>query len=59
MYPITGEYNDDSKSVLSKIGVRSHEDNDAYDGVPHGDDEELLEVEEQCRGNKEDLEILI
>ena len=39
--------------------MRSHEDDDAYDGVPHGDDEELLEVEEQCRGNKEDLEILI
>ena len=59
MYPITGEYNDDSKSVLSKIGVLSHEDDDADDDVPHGDDEELLEVEEQCRGDKKDLEILI
>ena len=37
----------------------SHEDDDADDDVPHGDDEELLEVEEQCRGDKKELEILI
>ena len=41
------------------MGVLSHEDDDADDDVPHGDDEELLEVEEQCRGDKKDLEILI
>ena len=35
-YPITGEYNDDSKSILNEIGVH----NDAND-VAHDADEEL------------------
>ena len=52
-YAMTGEYYDDSKSILNER-VHSDEDNDAND-----DDEELLEVEEQYRGDEEDVEILI
>ena len=50
---MTGEYYDDSKSILNER-VHSDEDNDAND-----DGEELLEVEEQYRGDEEDVEILI
>ena len=32
-YSMTGEYNDDSKSILNKIGVYSNEDDSADDDV--------------------------
>ena len=56
-YPVTGKYTDDSKSILNKIGVHSDEDDDADNDVAHDDVEELLEVEEQYRGD-EDVEII-
>ena len=55
---MTGEYNDDSKSILNEIEVHNDKDDDADDDVAHDDDEELLEVEEQYRGDEEDLEII-
>ena len=57
-YPMTGEYNDDSKSILNETGVHNDEDDDADDDVAHDDHEELLEVKEQCRGDEEDAEII-
>ena len=54
---MTDKDNDDSKSLLNEIGVDNDEDDDADDGAVH-DDEELLEVEEQYRGDEEDLEII-
>ena len=56
-YPTTGEHNDDSKSILSEIGLHTDEDNDA-DDMAHDDDEELLEAEEQYCGDEEDIEIV-
>ena len=53
---MTGKYNDDSKSILNEIGVHKNEDHDADDDVAH--DQELLEVEEQYRGDEEDVEII-
>ena len=50
---MTGEYNDDSRSILSEIGLHTDEDNDADDKA-HDDDEELLEAEEQYCGDEED-----
>ena len=55
-YPMTGEYNDDSKPILNEIGVHNDEDNNADDDVAHYD-EEVLEVEEQFHGDKEDVKI--
>ena len=57
-YPMTGEYNDDSKSILNETGVHNDEDDDADDDVAHDDHEELLEVKEQYRGDEEDAEII-
>ena len=57
-YPMTGKYNDDSKSILNENGVHNDEDDDADDDVAHDDDEELLEVEEQYLGDEEDVEII-
>ena len=57
-YPMTGEHDDDSKSILNEIGMYSDEDDSADDVVAHDDKEELLEVEEQYRGDKEDVEII-
>lgn len=45
-YPMTGEYNDDSKNILNEIGVHNEEDGDH-------DDEELEEDEEE-----QDLQIV-
>ena len=53
---MTGKYNDDSKSILNETGVHKNEDHDADDDVAH--DQELLEVEEQYRGDEEDVEII-
>ena len=55
---MTGEYIDDLKSILNKIGVHNDKDDDADDDVTHNDEEELLEVEEQYRGGEEDVEII-
>ena len=55
-YPMTGKYNDDSRSILNEIRVHKNEDHDADDDVAH--DQELLEVEEQYRGDEEDVEII-
>ena len=38
-YPMTGKYNDDSKSILKEIVVQSNADDDADDDVTHDDDE--------------------
>ena len=38
-YPMTGEYNDDSKSILNEIVVQNNADDDADDDVTHDDDE--------------------
>ena len=57
-YPMTGEYYDESKSILNEIEVHNNEDNDTDDDVPHDDHEELLEVEEQYRGDEEDVEVI-
>ena len=57
-YPMTGEYSDGSKSISNEIGVHNDENGDADDDVAHDDDEELLEVEEPYRGDKEDVEII-
>ena len=57
-YPMTGKYYDDSKSILNEIGVHNDEDNDADDDIAHHHDEELLELEEQYRGDEEDVEII-
>ena len=56
-YPVTGKYTDDSKSILNKTGAHNDEDDDADNDVAHDDVEELLEVEEQYRGD-EDVEII-
>ena len=55
---MTGKYYDDSKSILNEIGVHNDEDNDADDDIAHHHDEELLELEEQYRGDEEDVEII-
>ena len=52
-YPVTGKYTDDSKSILNKTGVHNDEDDDADNDVAHDDVEELLEVEEQYRGDED------
>ena len=57
-YSMTGKYNDDSKFISNEIGVHKDDDNDADDDLAHNDVEELLEVEEQYRGDKEDVEII-
>ena len=54
---MAGEYNDDSRSILSEIGLHTDEDNDADDKA-HDDDEELLEAEEQYCGDEEDIGIM-
>ena len=51
-YPMTGKYNNDSKFMSNEIGVHKDDDDDA--DLAHNDVEELLEVEEQYRGDKED-----
>ena len=38
-YPMTGEYIDDLKSILNKIGVYNDNDDDADDDVTHTDEE--------------------
>ena len=50
---MTGEYNDDSMSILNEIGVDNDEDDDADDDVAHDD-----EVAEQYRSDEEDVEII-
>ena len=57
-YLMTGKYNEDSESILNETGVQNDEDNNADDNVAHNDGEELLEVEEQYRGDEEDVEII-
>ena len=57
-HPMTGEYKDDSKSILNEIKVHNDEDDDIDDDLAHDDDEELFEVEEQYRGDEEDVEII-
>ena len=54
-YPVTGEYNDDSKPILNDIGVHNDEDDDADDDIAHDDDEELLEVEKQCGDEEHEM----
>ena len=38
--------------------MHNDEGNDVDDDLAHDDDEELLEVEEQYRGDEEDVEII-
>ena len=57
-YPMTGEDNDDSKSILNETGVHNDEDHYADVDAAHDDDEKPLEVEEQCPGDEEDVEIV-
>ena len=57
-YPMTGKYNDDSKSILKETGVFNDEDHYADDDAAYDDDEKPLEVEEQYRGDEEDVEIV-
>ena len=57
-YPMTGKYNDDSKSILKETGVFNDEDHYADDDAAYDDDEKPLDVEEQYRGDEEDVEIV-
>ena len=57
-YQMTGEYHDDSKSILNEIGVHNNDDNNTDDDVSHDDHAELIEVEEKYRGVEEDVEII-
>ena len=43
-YPMTGEYNDDSKSIFNEIWVHNDEDDDTDDDVAHVDDEKLIRI---------------
>ena len=40
-YPMTGENNDDSNSVLNELGVHNDEDVDA-DNITHDDDDDIV-----------------